>query len=168
MTRPRDRHDTTAKIAPSGDRSGQRLAADLISHDMVLEGLIFSANAEGQEYGITVTVGGTVVSGVLSGDAEFIRFLAAEITTEPENADSASLRDDLEATADRTEAKLRQVLTRPRKGETRPIPLMPTLHLRDATIWLPGGQSVQVPYWRGRVQSVDGWFLGIIGSRPDA
>jgi hypothetical protein len=163
MTRPRDRRDLSSN-APTSERLA---AADLISHDMVLEGLIFSANAEGQEYGITVTVGGTVVSGILSADAEFLRFLAEEITEGQETPEAKALRADLEETATRTEAKLRQVLSRPRRGQGRPIPLMPTLHLRDATVWLPGGQSVQVPYWRGRVDAVDGWFLGIIGARPE-
>ena len=134
---------------------------------MVLEGLVFSANVGEQEYGLTVTVGGTVISGILTGDAEFLRFLAEEITQGQDNEEARSLRDDLEQTARQTEEKLQQVLNRPRRGGTRPIPIMPVLHLRDATVWLPGGQALQIPFWRGRVNAIDGWFLGIIGVRPD-
>lgn len=163
MTRPRDNRERAKQ--GSSDRLS---ASDLVSHDMVLEGLIFSANAEGQEYGLTLTVGGTVVSGVLTADAEFLRFLADEITEGQDQADAQALRNDLEQTARRTEEKLRQILSQPPRDGGRPIPVMPAIHLRDATVWLPGGQSVQVPYWRGRVQAIDGWFLGIIGQRPDA
>lgn len=154
------------RSGPESD-AGERLpAAELLSRDMVLEGLIFSANAEGQQYGVTLTLGGTVISGILTSDAEFLRYLAEEITQGQDTPEVRALRDDLEQTAQRTEQKLREILARPRHG-SRPIPIMPVLHLRDATIWLPGGQAVQVPFWRGRVEAVDGWFMGILGLRPE-
>lgn len=163
MTRPRDRNANRREQ----DQTERLPASELVSHDMVLEGLIFSASAEGQQYGVTVTVGGTVVSGILSSDVEFLRFLAEELTQGQDTEEARLLRDELEQTARRTEEKLRRILARPRRGGGRPIPILPVLHLRDATVWLPGGQAVQVPFWRGRVEAVDGWFWGVISVRPE-
>ena len=90
------------------------------------------------ETGITLLVGGMLVSGYLTTseaycqgtfrrDADFIRALVARLTGEPVSTEEPPLY----------------------------------IHLRDVQIWSsPLGRATHVPWWRGRLRSVDGFALG--------
>ena len=90
------------------------------------------------ETGITLLVGGMLVSGYLATseaycqgtfrrDADFIRALVARLTGEPVSTEEPPLY----------------------------------IHLRDVQIWSsPLGRATHVPWWRGRLRSVDGFALG--------
>jgi len=121
-------------------RGESRTSADellqAVVHDLS-EGLM-EGRVPADETGITLLVGGMLVSGYLTTseaycqgtfrrDADFIRALVARLTGEPVSTEEPPLY----------------------------------IHLRDVQIWSSTfGRATRVPWWRGRLESVDGFALG--------
>ncbi|MEU6135855.1 hypothetical protein [Nocardioides sp. NPDC047086] len=127
----------------------QRPDLPLEGGDDVLRILVSIANKHALNMGITLNLGGSLVSGTLvslktysGGVADSIR---AANGHEDVNAALARLFEDLGGDAE---------------DETEPPPPR-HIHLRDARLIAPnGGLGPSSPWWRGRISAVSGWTMG--------
>ena len=130
--------------------------------DYNLSGLVRLANAGGVSLGVTLLVGGAVVSGLLVGAAEFFEGLAdyldreagedAQAFTHGYRSFAKEFRDEIGSDFD-------QAVDAPY--------VVTYIHLRDAHVFAPGGgylPSNAGLFWRGRLESVDGWSIGTLGT----
>jgi hypothetical protein len=124
---------------------------------------------DGAEIGLTLHVGGCVVSGMLISMAQFYRLLVKDFTdlnrlTEHSDRDAAAsfaefYRSPLEGAE--------KALDEYRKSQTLTVPPSPRhIHLRYAQTLVPGGQPLTQSLWRGRLTEVDGWSIGNFGPVP--
>ncbi len=139
-------------------------AEEYLRPDDVLAELQSLAN-QGIGLPVLLTVGGNVIAGsLISGHTYF-------------NGVAEKLRDsvvvtDAEGDDDFTDAKNKLADLVKLFGSHYPDPatdevhddepsdvFMVHLHLRDVTL-NPGSNSIRLPFWRGRLASVDGWTLG--------
>ena len=122
--------------------------------DGALADVVVMINAtEKSEIGISLNVKGSVVSGVIISGERFFRGLQEEIRNAPGADDRLAdtwqpavdaYRADREADIDFDDALKNTVF----------------IHLRDATVI--NGSVSKVGFWRGRLESVDGWSLARI------
>jgi hypothetical protein len=122
--------------------------------DWYLQNLVIMANTKGVEMGITVILGGTVVTGLLiSGKTYFEAFgaLFANAWNSDEDGKKA----------------IQDAMSEPAKmyGPDKGDPAGPSfIHLKDAFVRTPSGSLVnQGALWRGRLSEVSGFMLGSIG-----
>ena len=125
--------------------------------DHFLQSLVGLAN-HGVEMGITLTVGGFLISGFLASGKRYFDDLA-----------EAAINVDL---SEETREQLRKYYLNfgsayemsPETDAEAPSPVY--LHLRDAKYFhhsgksIPGNASV---WWRGRISEVNGFSLGVLG-----
>lgn len=139
------------------------LAREGVGVDWFLQNLVSTANSSGMEVGLTLTVGGSIVSGrMISGKKYFDLFADAMASGWP--GDSSDLIRD----------------TYKKFGETYYAP--PTeaddekwsppqyIHLQDAFVFSPGG--AQLPsssgiLWRGKISAVAGFSLGSLSVKSN-
>lgn len=127
--------------------------------DVLLRTYVVICNRHRLQFGVTLHVGGLVVSGMLTPASEWMGNLAGYI-------DANSVGDDP------------SVLTSPMREMGISIELQtmggePTdeeidqehrstryIHLRDATVFQGSREIGRGIFWRGRLASIDGWFIG--------
>lgn len=124
-----------------------------INSDWVLRSLVKSVNESGLLVGITLTVGGMLVTGTLVGGREYFEDFADKVAASAEDdagaAQVQAIFADLGAIYDRD----------PEPGE----PLPSYIHLKDVRFFSPSGQCLpdhDGAWWRGRIDSVQGFMLG--------
>ena len=124
--------------------------------DWFLEELVILANDSGFGFGVTLQVGGLLVSGTLASGAAYFEGVAAE--TAP------ALEGDLAETFQKWFGNFRDLANRkPPDGVPRTVRF---IHLRDAKFYnttgspIPGNRGV---WWRGRISEVGGFVLGTLG-----
>jgi hypothetical protein len=119
--------------------------------DPYLEKLVDSADQAGLEIGMTLHVGGSIVTGTLISGASFFKLLAESIrraTGKDQDAINA-LAKDADTWGDRQYDK------------SSPIRVPPDhIHLRNAVLHYGGGTLTDV-LWRGRLQAIDGFVMGV-------
>ena len=117
--------------------------------DGLLQVLVSVANTTGVSMGVTVTVPGAVVSGLLVGHQIWVEKLTEAMTAAGETGEAMgrAFRENLLLEPEPDEA-----------GEDeKPLPLF--VHLTEAHIM--SGDSMHGPVlWRGRLSDVSGWSLG--------
>jgi hypothetical protein len=127
--------------------------------DFMLNTFVAAANAGKGSVGITLWVGGTIVSGATAGVAEFFDGVAEEF-----DAVSTEVGSDGQALGD----VFRMVAYEARKdvvaaeSEDDP-PSFQFIHLKNAKAFSPGSQPIPTNrgvWWRGRLDAVDGWCFG--------
>ncbi len=139
--------------------------------DAVLAELIGVCDDSDFSMAVTVQAGGFLVSGVLvsmvayfSGLAELVRGAGG---AQQETLDAvAGLFDGLGGQQEaRRERRLRLLQNEraPTEPEDRVRPAY--LHLQDARLIGPGGEIATVPYWRGRLDHIDAFWLGSLSLR---
>lgn len=122
--------------------------------DWLLTDLIDYANA-GYSIAITLTIGGTIVTGMLIGGSRWIDEFASVMhrgLSEGSTADAADqVRDGFLAYKVMYESPLIDTQTGPS-----------FIHLRNARLVAPGGMVPrgEGTYWRGRLSQISGWNLG--------
>lgn len=119
------------------------------------------------EVGVTLHVGGSVVSGMLISVAEFYRLLIKQFedaggVKEKATRDAAAVftrlyRPPFDAAKREVEAA--------RVSHTPP-PSPHHLHLRYAQAYTSPEHSLTMRLWRGRLVEVDGWSIGNFGKIP--
>ncbi|MBU8895358.1 hypothetical protein DRW03_14945 [Corallococcus sp. H22C18031201] len=127
-------------------------------HDWFLELLLNMVNDHGLNVGITLTVGGTQVSGELVSGAEFIKNFGSTFSGALKRAGAGDAAASLQAKYETMAAQVYDA----KKAESAHEPLT-FIHLRDARIVGPNGvlQPPQI-WWRGRLSEVQGWSLGVL------
>lgn len=118
--------------------------------DQLLSVFVNIANKEGTSVGVTLWVGGSVISGMLASPETYIDRVASEV--EEGGSDGlASLG-----------SALRQLML-DGSPDTDDDPLAPgptAIHLIDATV-LDSNNWNTLSAWRGRLTAVDAWTFGI-------
>lgn len=149
---------------------------DEVPHDWFLASLINLANRFGIQMGVTISVGGALISGELVSGKRYFEEVARAIR-DNFPADLAELGSGLSA-AIKEHGEVYQLYTPPveandaedgkadsTSGE-EPSPVS-FIHLRNANFFLANGSPITGGggvFWRGRLECVDGFSLGVIRS----
>ncbi len=127
----------------------------LLDVDGLLEGLVQLADAKNATIGLTLHVGGILVTGTLAGIREFSRHFGAALTP----TGSGESRTDSGEQFARLVDKALDTLNSAGDMDWHPR----FIHLRDATLFVPGGATISkvtLPWWRGRLSEVSAFALG--------
>lgn len=132
--------------------------------DWLLSRFVSMANTQGVSIGVTLVVGGSLVTGLIIGGREYFREMGAALARATGSDPDAGAEDfgrsveDLYPTApdEGDEARRKEEGQEPR---TR----VKFIHLRNArvlhgTTMIP--ENFQGHLWRGRIAAVDGFMLG--------
>ena len=132
--------------------------------DWLLSRFVSMANTQGVSIGVTLVVGGNLVTGLIIGGREYFTEMGAALAratgSDPDAGakDFGRLVEDLYPTAadEGDEARSKEEGQDPRTG-------VRFIHLRNArvlhgTTIIPG--NFQGHLWRGRLAAVDGFMLG--------
>jgi len=150
----------------SGGESEHGGAGAAAGHDWLLERWVRLAEL-GVEVGVTLQLGGLLISGTLVGARHYLEYQRSDVLADlvqrglppliARKVDRA-FATDLEAMAESDQAE--------RDGAASPRRF---IHLKDACIIADGGHraSFVVPYWRGQLRRVDAFFLGSIRQASD-
>jgi hypothetical protein len=153
--------------------------------DGYLRFLMQQVNERGLPFRVTLSVGGAIVSGVLTSEREYFEGLTQALKIV---IGRSGLREQYERGANITRERLEEegegseeiptaeelaarttdaILERAVGGYERTEGEAPRyVHLRDVTIMTPGLQSAEHGgLWRGRLEAVDGFMFGTPGSR---
>nr|WP_288356451.1 gas vesicle accessory protein GvpU [uncultured Pseudomonas sp.] len=128
--------------------------------DWFLSMLVKIANNGPGEFGVTLNVGGSIISGMLISGRKYFDEFAKQFATpfRGENEDSES--PSIEATL----KQFGQIYDKTENEETDDKENNPVsyIHLRDANIFFRDGTipTNQGVLWRGKLSSVDGFSLG--------
>jgi hypothetical protein len=129
--------------------------------DWFLAELVRRANEGGLSIGVTLSVGGTLISGILVGGHRYFEGFADDIAAAAGDAETAGrARAFFRSPA----AMYRSDRRGAREVAADPEPLA-YIHLENARFF--GGAGSPIPgekgvYWRGKLSSVDGFALGIL------
>lgn len=137
--------------------------------DPELAHLVRFINAlESVELGVTLHVGGSVVSGMLISITQFYRLLTKQLAdagrtqARPEDRDTAAAFVDLfQPPFNAAQKELEEA----RKSQVPP-PSPRHVHLRYAQTYTSPEQTLTMTLWRGRLTEVDGWSVGNFGTIP--
>ncbi|MCJ2121358.1 hypothetical protein [Methylobacterium sp. J-077] len=115
----------------------------------------------GIEQGITLSVGGSLVTGTLVSGQKFFDLLGKEILdAKSKSIGDTQIYENLKSNYDYFGKMLSEVKDNP----DDPVPLRNYVHLMSARM-LFGNHSVPTSggmLWRGKVQAVDAFFCGLI------
>jgi hypothetical protein len=139
-------------------------ASRVRTSDVFLEDWVTLANDCNLQIAVTLMVNGALVSGTITSGAEFLEHVGQSISAAAES-DHRKLGESIEKHYQDVAKKLY-----PQKAPSAEQNDLPTLqgtgprksyfvHLKDVTI-LGSRPLPTVPYWRGRLDRVDGWFIG--------
>lgn len=135
----------------------------LADPDWFLASLISVVNQSGSKLGVTLTIGGSVVSGNLcSGKAYFDAVGVTLGKAWGDNPGENSVQESI--------ASYGGIYSPPSDGSDKKAPPPTFIHLENAQVWAPG-IATPIPsnggvWWRGRLSEVAGWSLGVL-SRND-
>lgn len=116
--------------------------------DAALEILIAALNQNPQlAVDLTLTVGGSLVSGTAVGATVFWQTLADQ-----DGQDRSGLREYFVDNAQASDRRARE-------------PDAMFVHLLDSAHWLGAHDPVPASQWRGRLSDVQGWSVGRLGKR---
>ena len=139
-------------------------ASRVRTSDVFLEDWVTLANDCNLQIAVTLMVNGALVSGTITSGAEFLEHVGQSI--------SGAAESDHKALGESIKKHYREVAGKlyPQKAPSPDEDALPALegtgprksyfvHLKDVTI-LGSRPLPTVPYWRGRLDRVDGWFIG--------
>lgn len=112
-----------------------------------------------ESIGVTLQMGGMLVSGSIISGAEYFDSFATNFTSSLDTLDT-----DTRKTVRASLAELGDVFRVPQPAD----PLPNYIHLADALFFTADGTPIagQPTLWRGRTSSVDGFILGRLQSEP--
>ena len=152
--------------------TGKRQSAQHETVDWFLQSLVAIANRSGFEIGITLNVGGSIISGILVGGAKYFDGVAEEWRIgylqsggKSEDADFwKSTISEFSKIYKESIEKQEQAAREGTQPESSPGELYPEyIHLKDAQMHYSGQDPIPANrgiWWRGRLQAVDGFSLG--------
>ncbi len=130
------------------------------NEDWFLAELVSWANTFGFQAGITLHVGGTIVSGTMISGAAYFALFRENISV----ALSGS-RAEIETPIDEMLSTYASIYDKP-EVTTHPGHY---IHLRDAYFFDPAGNALPRggTLWRGKLSAIDGFSLGSLSTRND-
>ncbi len=131
----------------------------LAQQDWFLQTLVNMANTSDSEIGITLQVGGFLVSGYLVGGSKYFEGFAAEFT--------GALISDQTTAEDYRKGFLNLAERAYKSTDTKDAPpsLPMFLHLKGARFFNTSGKPIPANrsvWWRGRISEVSGFILGVL------
>lgn len=125
---------------------------DLILH-LITSVLLSDDDSNSGTIAMTLTIGGSIVSGSVIGANEWLTGTSAQLVTGNETigkafTDSFNL---IKQTMSQTKAR--------REAEGRPTAAPNYVHMKDVTI-NPGPNQIGLPLWRATLSDISGWTLG--------
>jgi hypothetical protein len=120
--------------------------------DWFLEMLVEMVNGKDSCVGITLSVGGSIISGKLISGHKYFEEFAADFCKQIPNCTAESLTGF---------ASLGDSYKSENTGESMPLRY---IHLKDAKIFQSGETTIPSSgiLWRGKLDSIDGFFLGYL------
>lgn len=121
-----------------------------VPEDRLLTFLVRMVNMSDAEYGVTLNVGGVVVSGYLVGQQRYF---------------AEGFAEDFGELLGKSERKAEVMDAIGKPGKFYEEADLDFIHLKDARIFLgatviPSGNGI---WWRGRVEDVQGYSVGVLG-----
>ncbi len=118
------------------------------------------------EFGITLQIGGHIVSGTTTSGADFLKYVGEYLSkTITDSGDRFQEVSDI--IKDKYEEKARKIYPeissqKSNEAKEEQLPGKPAfIHLKNVDIWTDSNSSpIPVEYWRGKLTSVDGWYIG--------
>ncbi|PEN15107.1 hypothetical protein CRI94_02125 [Longibacter salinarum] len=133
----------------SNDRAPER--------DWFLALLVDHVNEHGGSIPLTITVGGSVVTGTLIGVGEYYERTADDLSDVfPSRADT--ITEALQQAGTDSVNAVKRHKEQVRKGETE-LETPHFLHLRNVQ-FLSAGPTTETALWRGRIDDISGFSLG--------
>jgi hypothetical protein len=124
--------------------------------DAILQFFVVMADTTGMNTGVTLNVGGLIISGTLVGMKEYFDSLVAGLRTARGNA---MINEVLGERFNKFAEKASEIMTAPYKDLWKEPEY---IHLKNARWYTPGGAiPTKGILWRGRLGAVDGFSLGI-------
>ncbi|HEX8652100.1 MAG TPA: gas vesicle accessory protein GvpU [Pyrinomonadaceae bacterium] len=157
--KPKETVDEQGKTNESG------VEKDLSNTDVMLRIFTYLANHYGMSFSITLSVGGSLISGMIISRDEYMKSLTGSIR---ENI--SKLQDEVK---EFLEVAIFEPLIQPihYKDVAEEIADIKYIHLNDAKVFNAGGKPIPARgggfLWRGRISSVDGFSIGILEYRGD-
>jgi len=136
--------------------------------DGILSVLVDNAETRGLEIGITLSVGGLLVSGILIGTGAYLAGLTEDLKFQVSSSTPvtvAAVEKTRKTFAYLASALGADKLNDKELDELEPYPRQ-TIHLKDAQYFYPSAEplpSERTVFWRGRLSEVDGFSLGRLG-----
>ncbi|KPW82718.1 putative Gas vesicle protein [Pseudomonas syringae pv. coriandricola] len=155
--------DQEQKAQPSPSQSHDDVIAQLKWQgkqiDWLLQWLVkFVANTK-VEMGVTLSVGGNLVSGHLISHDDYFDQMAEDISAPFSQFDNG------------TEASMKEMILSFKPGESsQDTPAFHFIHLKDCRTYSTDGHPIcdSRVLWRGRIAAVDGFTIGLIAEKPGA
>ena len=135
--------------------------------DFLLRALVDLANKTGMEIGMTLSVGGVLVSGNLASGKTYFKEIAAETLQATGDAKDSGINQSL---SDYFANWGKLIYEQPENEDQSNDEAMSQpnyIHLRNAKFVHNSGKSMPSNrgiWWRGRLSAIDGFSLGIISS----
>ena len=134
--------------------------------DWALAEFAWYANRGGIEFGVTLQIGGQIVSGTTVSGAEFLKDVGEKLSEVITNSGdqfkelSDTIKGKYKDQAQKLYPKISSQESNEAKGEQFSIKSA-FIHLKNVDIWTDSAsKSLPVRYWRGKLASVDAWFIG--------
>jgi hypothetical protein len=144
-------------VSSTEDKSGSHVITEPVL-DLYLRMLISLLERDGSHRSsmpITLTTNGGVVYGDLITREAWKAVWAEQMETATGVGVEAvkTFPDDIDAAIDQVSAE---------EGEGRPEDdgMRYFVHLKNATVFVPGMNQLSMPSWRGRLDSITGWSIG--------
>jgi len=130
------------------------LPADPSKHDALLRRLTYAIKGTQLQIGITLTVGGFIISGLLVSSHSFLEHFREEFVKMCSDAEVANkMKIECE--------EGHKVITAPKSDED----LLPEyICLKDAEVYHPNAAmgKISLGWWRGRISKIDGFRIGLL------
>lgn len=124
--------------------------------DWFLQFLVNLVNKYGLKFGITINIGGFLVSGNLASGKEYFEGFAKVFSSAwPDEKSAELVRDSIE--------KFGEEIYKERNEDDSQVPLLHYIHLENAKFFSTSGKSVpsyRGVWWRGRISEVQGFVPG--------
>jgi hypothetical protein len=141
-------------------------ASRLRTSDVFLEDWVTLANDHNLQIAVTLLVNGTLVSGTIASGAEFMEYVGQSIS-EAAESNHKTLGEAIQQHYQEVAKRLYPQKAAPSDTDPATLPALEGtggrksffIHLKDVTL-LGSRPLPTVPYWRGRLDRVDGWFIG--------
>lgn len=135
---------------------------DLIDYkeDFFLQWLVFTAESTGFGYPVTLNVKGTLITGFVTSKKKF----RDNLLTQMKNALKQLPEDQGEIMIKNHISPVENILNEDKNNELPELTEIKYIHLDKAQIYSPGAKPIPGKsdgiFWRGRLDSIDGFFFG--------
>jgi hypothetical protein len=145
-----------------GDLTAVQAVEEINSHDWFLQTTITNVISLGVEVGVTLTVRGVIVSGMLIDGKKYFEELAETVRA------ASGQPEDIADTLAESWKQYTSIYEEPEDApeDWQPAPVG-YIHLKNARFFAPGQDPFpahQSFLWRGKLSSVDSFFLGNVST----